>query len=203
MEHQKLLGLKSIMKKLRYLVFGTCLFLALNAAQATTVVPPTFDELVGKAELIFQGSVTNVRSQWVGEGAQRHIASYITFAIEDVLKGEPGASYTIQMLGGTVDGETMEVSESPKFAVGDRDILFVEHNGQQFVPLVGIMHGRFKIQREAQTGREIVATNEGKRLTDPEQLGKQANPFLQAASAISPVAFKEAIQVRLHKAQVK
>ena len=78
------------MKKLRYLVFGTCLFLALNAAQATTVVPPTFDELVGKAELIFQGSVTNVRSQWVGEGAQRHIASYITFAIEDAIKGEPG-----------------------------------------------------------------------------------------------------------------
>ena len=191
------------MKKLRYLAFGACLLLGLSATRATTVVPPTFDELVGKAELIFQGSVTSVRSQWVGEGAQRHIASYVTFAVEDAVKGNPGASYTLQMLGGTVDGETMEVSESPKFVVGDRDILFVEHNGQQFVPLVGIMHGRFKIQREAQTGREIVATNEGNRLTDPEQLGKQANPFLQAASAISPVAFKEAIQVRLHKAQVK
>ena len=191
------------MKKLRYLAFGACLLLGLSATRATTVVPPTFDELVGKAELIFQGSVTSVRSQWVGEGAQRHIASYVTFAVEDAVKGNPGASYTLQMLGGTVDGETMEVSESPKFVVGDRDILFVEHNGQQFIPLVGIMHGRFRIQHEVQTGREIVATNEGNRLTDPEQLGKQANPFLQAASAISPVAFKEAIQVRLHKAQVK
>jgi len=159
------------MKKLRYLAFGACLLLGLSATRATTVVPPTFDELVGKAELIFQGSVTSVRSQWVGEGAQRHIASYVTFAVEDAVKGNPGASYTLQMLGGTVDGETMEVSESPKFVVGDRDILFVEHNGQQFVPLVGIMHGRFKIQREAQTGREIVATNEGDRITDPEHLG--------------------------------
>ena len=191
------------MKKLRYLAFGACLLLGLSATRATTVVPPTFDELVGKAELIFQGSVTSVRSQWVGEGAQRHIASYVTFAVEDAVKGNPGASYTLQMLGGTVDGETMEVSESPKFAVGDRDILFVEHNGQQFVPLVGIMHGRFKIQREAQTGREIVATNEGDRLTSPEQLGKQANPFLQAASAISPLDFKQAIQTRLRNADAK
>ena len=191
------------MKKLRYFAFGACLLLGLSGTWATTVVPPTFDELVDKAELIFQGSVTSVRSQWVGEGAQRHIASYVTFAVEDAVKGNPGTSYTIQMLGGTVDGETMEVSESPKFAVGDRDILFIEHNGQQFVPLVGIMHGRFRIQHEAQTGREIVATNEGDGLTAPEQLGKQANPFLHAASAISPLAFKEAIQVRLQKAQVK
>lgn len=192
------------MKKLRYFVLGACLLFGLGAARATTVISPTFDELVGKAELIFQGSVTNVRSQWVGEGAERHIASYVTFRVEDALKGQPGISYTIQMLGGTVDGETMEVSESPKFAVGDRDILFVEHNGQQFIPLVGIMHGRFRIQREAQTGREIVATNEGDRLTDPEKLGKQADLSAQTTvPALSPVAFKEAIQVRLHKADVK
>lgn len=191
------------MKKFLYLALSACLFSSLGTIRATTVIPPTFDELVAKAELIFQGSVTNVRSQWVGEGAERHITSYVTFQVEDALKGQPGASYTIQMLGGTVDGETMEVSESPKFAVGDRDILFVEHNGQQFIPLVGIMHGRFRVQRDAQTGRETVATNEGDRLTDPEQLGKQANPFLQAASAISPTAFKQAIQTRLNTVDAK
>ena len=191
------------MNKLLSLAISACLLSTLGVARATTVIPPTFDELVGKAELIFQGSVTNVRSQWVGEGAQRHIASYITFNVDDALKGSPGGSYTIQMLGGTVGDETMEVSDSPKFAVGDRDILFVEHNGQQFVPLVGIMHGRFRIQREAQTGREIVATNEGDGVIDPEQLGKEANPFLRTASAISPIDFKEAIQTRLHKAEAK
>ena len=191
------------MNKLLSFTLSACLLCTLGVVRATTVVPPTFDELVGKAELIFQGSVTNVRSQWVGEGSQRHIASYVTFNVEDALKGNPGTSYTIQMLGGTVGDETMEVSETPKFTVGDRDILFVEHNGQQFVPLVGIMHGRFRIQRETQTGRDIVATNEGDRLTDPEQLGKQANPFLHAAPALSPIDFKEAIQTRLHRAEAK
>ena len=67
------------------------------------------------------------------------------------------------MLGGTVDGQTMEVSDAPKFKKGDRDFLFVEHNGQQFIPLVGIMHGRFRVERE-QNGHEIVATNGGEPL---------------------------------------
>jgi hypothetical protein len=187
------------MNKLLSLALSACLLSTLGVVRATSVIPPTFDELVGKAELIFQGSVTNVRSQWVGEGAQRHIATYVTFTVEDALKGSPGASYTIQMLGGTIGDETMEVSETPKFAVGDRDILFVEHNGQQFVPFVGIMHGRFRIQREAQTGREIILTNKGDRLINPELLGKEGNPFTQSAPALSPTEFKAAIQTRLKK----
>jgi hypothetical protein len=47
-----------------------------------------------------------------------------------------------------------------EFKVGDRDILFVEHNGSQFIPLVGIMHGRFHVKRD-QAGHESVVTNEG------------------------------------------
>ncbi len=191
------------MNKLRYLALGACLLCTLTSVQATTVIPPTFDELVGKAELIFQGSVTDVRSQWTGEGTQRHIVSYVTFRVEDVLKGSPGTSYTIQMLGGTVDGETMEVSDSPRFAVGDRDVLFVEHNGEQFVPLVGIMHGRFRIQHDAKSGREIIVTNEGDALADPEQLGKNVNPFAQAAPAISSNDFKAAIKAHLRQAKTE
>ena len=135
------------------------------AAQATTVIAPTFDELVDQAEVIFQGKVTDVKSMWAGEGGQRHIVSYVTFQIEESLKGNPGQSYTIRMLGGTVDGETMEVSDAPKFVVGDKDILFVQNNGSQFIPLVGIMHGRFHVQRD-RSGRDSVLTNEGEAVND-------------------------------------
>src|SRR5437660_665891 len=116
----------------RYLV--TCAgILAIGcSALATTVIPPSFDELVSRAEVIVQGTVTDVRSQWVGEGGQRHINSYVTFKVEDAIKGKPGAQITLQMLGGTVGSETMEVTDAPKFKVGDRDILFVENNGTQF-----------------------------------------------------------------------
>ncbi len=160
------------MKKFPAFVAALCLLGLAHSARATTVIPPTFDELVGQAEVIFQGTVTEVKSERIGEGGQRHIVSYVTFKVDDSMKGNPGASYTIRMLGGTVDGETMEVSDAPKFAVGDRDILFVENNGRQFIPLVGIMHGRFRLQHDDQTGREIVAGDHGP-VRDLAKLGKE------------------------------
>jgi hypothetical protein len=139
-------------------------------SNATTVIPPSFDELVNQAQVIFQGEVTNVQCEWAGEGAQRHIVSYVTFHVADALKGSVGSSYTIRMLGGTVDGETMGVADAPTFKVGDKEVLFVENNGSQFVPLVGIMHGRFHLQAAA-NGREIVTNNEGHAVKSVARLG--------------------------------
>ena len=120
----------------------------------------------------------------------------LLLSVDDAIKGSPGATYTMRMLGGTVDGQTMEVSDSPKFKKGDRDFLFVEHNGQQFIPLVGIMHGRFRVERE-QNGREIVATNSGEPLSDVASLGKEEHGVSSAKAALSPSQFKAAIQGRI------
>ena len=184
------------MKKSYSLALLATLFVAASSLHATTVIPPDFSELVSRAELIFQGSVTDVRSQWVGEGAQRHIVTYVTFKVDDAIKGTPGATYTMRMLGGTVDGQTMEVSDSPKFKIGDRDFLFVEHNGTQFIPLVGIMHGRFRVERE-QNGKEIVALNNGEPLSDVASLGKEEHGVSSEKAPLSPAQFKAAIQGRI------
>jgi hypothetical protein len=182
------------MKKFSHLlIHGSCLFAACTAL-ATTVIPPSFDELVSRAEMIFQGSVTDVRSEWTGEGAQRHIMSYVTLKVEDAIKGNPGSTVTLRMLGGTVGGETMEVTDAPKFKVGDRDILFVENNGTQFVPLVGIMHGRFRVKKDA-AGQDAVFTNEGSPLTDVTQLGKN-EAAASAGRALSKQEFRQAIQAK-------
>jgi hypothetical protein len=182
------------MKKFsQLLISGACLIFAVTAL-ATTVIPPSFDELVSRAEMIFQGSVTGVRSEWTGEGAQRHIMSYVTLKVEDAIKGNPGSTVTLRMLGGTVGGETMEVTDAPKFKVGDRDILFVENNGTQFVPLVGIMHGRFRVKKDP-AGQDAVFTNEGSPLSDVSKLGKNE----EAASAGRPISkqeFRQAIQAK-------
>src|SRR3954447_15486464 len=163
------------MKKFSRLSVSSSVLIIACAALATTVIPPSFDDLVSRAEMIIQGSVTDVRSEWTGEGAQRHIMSYVTVKVEDAIKGNPGATVTLQMLGGTVGAETMQVSDAPKFKVGDRDILFVENNGTQFIPLVGIMHGRFRVKKD-ETGRDAVFTNEGSPMSDLKQLGKDEAP---------------------------
>lgn len=173
-----------------------CLGLALATARATTVIPPTFDQLVNNAEMIFEGTVTGLRSEWTGAGADRHIVTYVTFKIEDPIKGALGADYTIRMFGGTVDGHTMEVTDTPRFKVGDRDILFVENNGKQFVPLVGIMHGRFRVQQDDATAQESIAKDNGAQVADTAMLGRDEKA-VSAGKALSKAEFKTAIRQKL------
>src|SRR5436853_7093927 len=178
----------------RYLLICAGIFAIGCSALATTVIPPSFDELVSRAEMIFQGTVTDVRSERTGEGAQRHIMSYVTVKVEEAIKGNPGASVTLRMLGGTVGAETMEVADAPKFKVGERDILFVENNGTQFIPLVGIMHGRFRVKKD-ETGRDAVFTNEGSPLSDVTQLGKN-EAAASAGQATSAQDLKHVIHAK-------
>ena len=189
-----------VMKKLSYLLSVAASIALFPAVKATTVIPPSFDELVNNAEVIFQGEVSDVKSQWMGEGAQRHIVSYITFKVEDGIKGNAGSSYTIRMFGGTVDGYTMAVSDGPKFKVGDRDILFVENNGSQFIPLVGIMHGRFHVRKD-QSGREVVTSSEDEPVKNVERLGKESTAPATPTGEVelTPADFKAAIKEKIQK----
>src|SRR5215472_1128577 len=185
------------MKPKHYLVL-IGLALSIGRTPATTVIPPTFEQLVQQAELIFQGTVTDVKSVWEGQGAQRHIDTYVTFQVADSVKGNAGSSYTIRMLGGTVGDETMLVTDTPKFSVGDREILFVEHNFDQFVPLVGISHGRFHVQSDKETGRDIVVNSEGEPVRDVTKVGREEES-VSAANAISLADFKSEIRMELSK----
>jgi hypothetical protein len=195
------------MKLRKSLLFAFSTLLAVSSVQATTVIAPNFDELVQNAEVIFEGTVTDVQSQWAGEGGQRHIVSYVTFQVADSLKGSAGANYTMRMLGGTVGDETMAISDAPQFKVGDRDILFVEKNGTQFIPLVGIMHGRFRVQQDGKSNAAIVLDHEGHPVGDLARLGKDehGNRTISDHSvaartdvaAMSATAFKSAVQAKL------
>jgi hypothetical protein len=182
------------MKPLRVLLIS-CLAFTIATTPATTVIPPTFDQLVSDAEMIFEGTVSAMHSEWTGQGSERHIVTFITFKIEDPIKGAPGTETTLRMFGGTVDGQTIEVADAPRFKLGDRDVLFVEHNGTQFIPLVGIMHGRFHVQADA-TGLEIIAKDNGAPLAQVKKLGQDESAAV-AGKALSKVEFKAAIRQKL------
>jgi hypothetical protein len=190
------------MKLLRFLVFLCLLALASPALRGTTVIPPTFDQLVSDADAIFEGTVTAMHSEWTGEGADRHIVTYVTFKVEDAIKGEVGGEFTIRMFGGTVDGHTMEVTDAPRFKIDDRDILFVTHNGTQFIPLVGIMHGRFHVQQDGNGANEKIAKDNGAIVADLAKLGQDEDAAV-TGKALSKAAFKAAIRQKLAEKTTK
>lgn len=190
------------MKPLRALLFISCFALTIATTRSTTVIPPTFDQLVTDAEMIFEGTVSATRSEWVGQGSDRHIVTYVTFKIVDPIKGTPGAESTLRMFGGTVDGQTMEVADAPRFKVGDRDILFVEHNGTQFIPLVGIMHGRFHVQLDETGVNETIAEDNGAPLASVTKLGQDEIADV-SGKALSKAEFKTAIRQKLAEKGLK
>jgi hypothetical protein len=150
----------------------TAIFVSLIGAslQATTVDPPDFATLVNQAEVILSGQVIDVRCEWVGQGDQRHIESYIAFKLLKSLKGGPREPFVLNMVGGTIGDETLEIAGAPKFKVGDRAILFVENNGTQVVPLVGIMHGHYRMVTDSATGEEVVHKYDGTPLGGTEEI---------------------------------
>lgn len=146
-------------------------FIIVGAARALTVIPPTFEEMADQADLVFIGKMVASRSAWRTTGTDRAIFTWIDFQPDEVLKGQAGKTVTLQFLGGTVNDITLDIPGMPHFTPGERVILFVEKNGVQFSPLVGVFHGRFGLQKDEKTGLDVVTMHDGKPLRDVAEIG--------------------------------
>lgn len=177
-----------------------CAALLLPApASATTVTPPTFAELVAEAQLIVRGRVDAVRTAWVDSPQGRVIKTYVTVAVLKPLKGGAPATFTLQLLGGEIDGQGMQVAGMPRFQPGQVEFLFISGNGVRFCPLVGMMHGRYRVLTDPTTAREYVARDDGAPLESEHevQLPQPASALVlrykTPASALTPLVFEQRI----------
>lgn len=188
-------------RRLALLALTPLLFLAASAPlHATTVIAPAFNELVAESELIARVQVTAVRPAWVDTPQGRIIKTFVSFRVLRALKGTPAAELTLPFLGGELDGQTMRVSGMPRFTVGQTDIVFIsDTRGVQFSPLVGLMHGRYRVRTDVATAREYIARDDGAPLeseTDvqlPQAENAPANRLKSVARALTPADFESRI----------
>ena len=143
---------------------------AVTSARATTIIAPTFSELVAKSETVVLGDVAAITSELVTRGNERAIFTRVTLTVRDAVLGTSPTLLTLEFLGGTVGELTMDVDGIPSFTVGRTEILFVQNNGRQICPLVGMAHGRYKIERDPVTGIEAVKRDNGAALTNVAQV---------------------------------
>jgi hypothetical protein len=145
-------------------------------ASPTTVVAPTFEELVRRAESVIVARVVNTRSAWVESRSGRSIVTDVTVSIEQTLKGPAYAERSYEFLGGTIGEDTLVVEGAPVFRVGDRDVLFVNESGRPASPIVGFMYGRFPIVHDSVIGTDIVRTHDGRTLASTADVGNPRAP---------------------------
>jgi hypothetical protein len=181
------------MVRLAFALALGCAFLFSPSARATTVLTPSFDELVAEAELIFTGRVTAQHAEWRQVGGKRSIVTLVIFEVLDVLKGKSGRTIELQFLGGRIGDAELRVDLMPKFVIGDRAVLFVEKNGAQASPLVGFCHGKFGVLSD-----DSIITNEGAPVTDVNELGKP-RARRDGARALSRREFTEKVRVAAQK----
>ena len=167
--------------------------------RATSVVAPTFPELVAEAQVIARVEVTEIRPAWVESTQGRVIKTFVTFAVLKSLKGNPGATITVPFLGGELDGQGLRVEGMPRFTVGQTEILFFsELTGARFSPLVGLMHGRYRVLTDAASARRYVARNDGTplesendvQLPQSQSSASPSNRLKSVSRALSPEAFE-------------
>lgn len=112
-------------------------------ARATTVVAKRFADLCAEADLVFAGNVTAVESGW-RDGSKQAIETRVSFGSITWLRGGPRPTLTLRFAGGSADGLTEEVAGMPRFAVGDRVVLFAR-DGDFVSPIVGFHQGVFRV----------------------------------------------------------
>lgn len=149
------------------------LFVFYPAAHATTVRAPDFDGMVGKSDYIVRAVVKSVTSGWRAnpeKPGQRYIGTLVELDVKEVIKGTPPAPLILDLVGGRIDDRELTVEGSPRFTVGQENILFVKGNGRQIIPLVGMNHGYYQVRRDKVTGRDQVLRSNGKPLYDEKEV---------------------------------
>lgn len=181
-----------------------CTVAAAGVARSTTIIPPSFDALVTGANSIFVGEVMNVRADWEVTPQGRAIVTVVTFRVEEVWKGNLGAVTQLQFMGGEIGDIGMKVHGMPSFRMGQRDVLFVSSEPRKISPLVGLMYGRMRVERDIATRVDRVRTHDGRALGSVAQVGPQrAAPSLAAVTPMRLSDLESAVRARLGAARLR
>jgi hypothetical protein len=165
-----------------------------GSLRAASIIAPTFDAMTARAQVVFVGETLDVRSRWVSTPSGRAIVTVVTYKVLRTLKGELGGQTQLEFLGGTVGEYRMEVAGMPRFRVGDEDVLFVDDRGQPVSPVVGFMHGRFRVLEDPGTGRRSVARHNFEPLASVADIGAATQPArVSSARALTLGAFEDEI----------
>jgi hypothetical protein len=162
--------------------------------RATTVIAPSFEELVARADVVFEGQVIDTRASFASGRDGSFIVTDVYFRVARAFKGSPSATLVLQFLGGEVGDVGFQVDGVPTFARGDRDVIFADTSTRLVSPIVAMMHGRVRITADGADRQDIVRLFDGRPLREVRALGAAtAQPRFGAEPAMSLAAFESAV----------
>jgi hypothetical protein len=174
---------------------GLAALLGLSAAAtAATSTRTSLSDLVARADRIVESEVVEVRCERDPARGDDVPVTLVTVRVARTLKGAGSTHLVLELLGGRVGDQGVEVLGMPRFAVGDRDVLFLAPASRSVSPLVGVTRGRFRVVYAQEAPRERVAAFDGRPLVTREL--EEQEPGVAEASA-APAVSLDAFEKRV------
>ena len=123
-----------------------------GAASQTYPGPPSVAELSRRADAVVIGEVLSVAGVW--DAAGRTIHTRVELAVAETLKGGEASRLTFIQVGGRVGDRISTVAGAATFEGGERVLVFLERAPDGSLRLTDPLHGKFRIERDAATGRD-------------------------------------------------
>jgi hypothetical protein len=168
------------------------------SASAMMVVKRDFPDLVARSEQIVVGTVTDIHEEQDLTGAP---FTAVTFSDLSVLKGDIGPTLTLRFYGGHAGGVVVAIPDMPRFALGERDVLFVAGNDRDVCPLVGVWQGRFYVRFDPTLGTDVVEDSNHQPLTGVAGRQLLRAPTVSGVTPMTLDAFRQAIVDELARPQ--
>ncbi|MBI4456343.1 MAG: hypothetical protein HY644_10635 [Acidobacteria bacterium] len=131
------------MRRIYCMALLSILFCSLT--RATTIRRLSFDQLVGRSELIVHGKVLATRSYVVP--SRGWIVTDTRIEVLDAIKGQVGTFVTVTELGGIVEDRGMLVPGTASFRVGEEMVIFLKNVDGRW-RTSGLIQGKFPIVEE-------------------------------------------------------
>ena len=124
------------------------LLLCSPQAVATSVLPVSLQRMTTTATMIFHGTV--IENEVKLDQTSGRVATYTTFKVNEVIKGDPGNTHTIKQIGGQLPGSNVRqlIHGVPQFSVNQEYVIFLpEASSLGFSSPIGLSQGKFDIRK--------------------------------------------------------
>jgi hypothetical protein len=158
------------MRVIRHLAL---LSLMARAATATTLQPLDMAELSEAAQVVVHGQVVEQACRWSRDG--QRIETVVTVEVMTRIRGEAGRETSFAVPGGRIGHEVGQVDGTPRFAVGEEVVVFLDVRGPDPPQLVGLGQGVLRVF--VAEGRRMVLAPR----TEPLRPGALRTEFVRRA----------------------
>jgi len=129
---------------------------------------PSVADLTRRADSVVIGEVVAVEG--VLDAGRGTIETRVRLAVRETLKGAEVPALAFNQLGGRVGDQVTTVAGVATFEVGERVLVFVERARDGALRLSDPLHGKFRLERDAATGRDDVVRITGAPAVDRRTL---------------------------------